>query len=165
LNKGRRSSAEDVEVLLLDATSNYSQPQDDKLSDGATDPIIKNYALKWSMIPTRRLRLGAGVQRWVDLAFAVEVSRGKIKPPIRRLFLPVKDLPWTSDDDPLAPETWNTEGHILNTGIHRLHIALSAQGATSRHYDVDITLKSFDQEPILRNAIQVISVAPHRNPR
>lgn len=162
-NIGRRTSADDVEVLLLDVTRLNDESQAGEPLNDAASPTIKNYALKWSLIPTRRLRLGAGVQRWVDLAFAVEVPRYGVQPPTRHLFLPAKDLPWTSDDKPLLPENWSTEGHVLNAGAHRLHLALSAQGITARHYNVDVILKDFDQEPILRNALQIRKVAMLRS--
>src|ERR1700685_2515204 len=68
-NKGRGRTANNVEVLALDVTPLGGSL--DGLLAGYSE--IKNYGLKWSLLPTRRLSIAAGTERWIDLVFAMEL--------------------------------------------------------------------------------------------
>lgn len=160
-NRGRRISAEDVEVIVSTVTP-LASPSRDYLAD---EPLIKNYALKWSLIPSRRIRLGAGVQRFIDIAYALELPPDADEPPVRRLIIPVKDLPWVQDEVPLDSSDWETEGHVLLPGTYRLHVAVSSTSTAARHYVLDVDLKRSGDEPDIRDAIRILQISRLRNVR
>lgn len=158
-NEGRRESAEDVEVIVLDVVKLAGK----SLKRVTSDPIVKNYALKWSLVPTSRLRIGAGTQRWIDLVYALELPRISGRPAERRLCLPAKVDPWPPlDREALDPAEWETEGHVLRAGAYRFHLAIVSAGTRARHFDVDVHLENATRKPELRAALHLIRITKRR---
>ncbi len=126
---------------------------------------IVNYVLKWSMVPARQVSLAAGVERWVDLAYALELpptTQGSVE---RRLCLPVKEHPWPALGIQLDPRDWQGEGHVFEPGSYRLHVVVAAVGVRARHYTLDVTLLDSVQEPNLVDALRVSRTRRARRPR
>lgn len=158
-NEGRRESAEDVEVIVLDVVKLAGR----SLKRVIGDPTVKNYALKWSLVPTSRLRIGAGTQRWIDLVYALELPSTSGRRAERRLCLPAKVDPWPPlDSAELDPAEWETEGHVLSPGAYRFHLAVVSAGTRARHFDVDVHLEAATRQPELRSALNLIRIARRR---
>ncbi len=158
-NEGRRESAEDVEVIVLDVVGLAGR----SLKRVTGDPVVKNYALKWSLVPTSRLRIGAGTQRWIDLVYALELPSISGRPAERRMCLPAKVDPWPPlDREALDPAEWETEGHVLRPGAYRFHLAVVSAGTHARHFNVDVQLERAARQPELRAALSLIRITRRR---
>jgi hypothetical protein len=151
-NEGRSRTADDVQVLALEVARLGGAQLDSII--GA--PVVKNYALKWSLLPTRSLSIAAGTERWFDLVYAIQLPASMDPTVVRRICLPVKENPWPPLGMRLKPSDWDEEGHVLLPGAYRIHLALAGESLRARHYCVDVQLKEAGDEPDLREALTVL---------
>lgn len=153
-NEGRGRTANNVEVLALNVARLDISVQPAVVS---ASPEVKNYGLKWSLLSTRRLNIAAGSERWIDVAFAIQLQGTSARSKSSRLLcLAAKDDEWLPQDRPLEAD-WRDQGHVLDAGVYRVHLATAAEDVRSRHYDVDVCLHSAKVERDLQRALSIVS--------
>jgi hypothetical protein len=160
-NDGRSRTADGVQVLALEVARLGGAQLDTVM--GA--PVVKNYALKWSLLPTRSLSIAAGTERWFDLAYAIQLPASMDPAVVRRICLPVKENPWPPLGKRLKPSDWDEEGHVLLPGAYRIHLAVAGESLRALHYFVDVQLKEAGEEPDLREALNVLRCRARRGRR
>jgi hypothetical protein len=154
-NVGRGRTANNVEVLALDIAP-LDSAADPPATCGASE--IKNYGLKWSLLPTRRLNIAAGTERWIDVVFTIQLpDRPGRQKSLRLLCLAAKDDEWLPVDRPLVQTDWQDQGHVLEAGAYRVHLAVTAEDIRARHYDVDVCLKTATVEPDFQKALSILA--------
>jgi hypothetical protein len=160
-NIGRGHTASNVEVLALDVTRLEGSPPE--VVPGSFE--VKNYGLKWSLLPTRRLGIPAGTERWIDIVFAIELPLSTKIGPRRLLCLPAKDDEWLPTNRPVVESDWLDQGHVLQADAYRVHVAVAGEGLRARHYDVDVCLMTEVAEPDLQKALKILGCRRHQRYR
>jgi hypothetical protein len=157
-NDGRGRTANNVEVLALDVLRLDGNPM--RIVPDSFE--VKNYGLKWSLLPTRRLSIAARTERWIDIVFAIQLPTTRKLKATRLLCLPTKEDEWLPSERAVVEADWVDQGHVLQTGAYRIHLAVAAEGLRARHYDVDVCLMSIADEPDLREALKILACRKHR---